>query len=166
MTIIVSAWTRPTSVREEIRQTRPFRSPAQEALVALARAADVVHRFLEQSLAAHDLTVQQYNVLRILRGAGPAGLPTLEIGERLIQPTPGITRLIDRLEKKGLVERERLASDRRCVLCTLTPAGLGSVNGLDDLVDRRDEEALQGLDTAQTMELIALLDRVRAGLPR
>jgi DNA-binding MarR family transcriptional regulator len=115
---------------------------------------------------AHDLTVQQYNVLRILRGAGPSGLPTLEIGERLIQPTPGITRLIDRLEKKGLVERERLASDRRCVLCTLTPAGLELVNGLDDLVDRRDEEALQGLDAAQTEELIALLDLVRAGLPR
>src|SRR5947207_13986566 len=100
-------------------------------MVALIRTADVVRRAVGDVVEPHGITAQQYNVLRILRGAGREGLPTLEIAERMIEQTPGITRLIDRLESKKLVARERSATDRRCVYCRITAAGT-------DLVSRPD----------------------------
>src|ERR1700694_935671 len=111
-----------STVQEEIRQTRPFSSPSEEGVVALARTADLMRRSLTRVIEPHGITLQQYNVLRILRGAGEEGLPTLVIGERMIEQTPGVTRLLDRLEAKGLVARCRGESDRRQVFCRLTPA--------------------------------------------
>src|SRR5229473_5817955 len=112
------------TVLEEIRQRRPFPSVAHEAIVALLRTADLVRRQVATLVEPHGITPQQYNVLRILRGAGEKGLPTLEIAERMIEQTPGITRLIDRLQTKNLVARERCLTDRRQVFCRITPAGL------------------------------------------
>ena len=89
-----------------------FRSREQQALVGLLRTAEAVKRTLAQVIEPHGITPQQYNVLRILRGAGPDGLPTLTIGERMIEQTPGVTRLIDRLERKGLVTRTPCPRDR------------------------------------------------------
>ena len=94
----------------------------------------------------HDITLQQYNVLRILRGAGDEGLPTLDIAERMIEHAPGVTRLIDRLEAKGLVRRQRPADDRRQVLCVATAAALALLEQLDAPMDRADREALGMLD--------------------
>src|SRR5438128_7791686 len=111
-------------VQEEIRQRRPFPSVAQEAVVALMRTADLVRRHATALLEPHGLTLQQYNVLRILRGAGADGLPTLEIADRMIEQTPGITRLLDRLEAKELVRRQRCPKDRRQHLCWITPKAL------------------------------------------
>src|SRR6185295_1524706 len=110
-----------SALQREIRQTRPFRSRSQEAMLALLRTADQVHRSFARVVEPHGITLQQYNVLRILRGAGDAGLPTLEIGARMIERSPGVTRLIDRLEAKGWVRRERCPHDRRQVLCWITP---------------------------------------------
>lgn len=154
------------SVAAAIKQTKPFRSTAQEAAIALLLTAEVTRWPIQDLLAAeHDLTLQQYNVLRILRGAGSAGLPTLEIAERMIERTPGITRLIDRLEDKGLVVRERSADDRRQVFCRLTAAGAELLRGLDRPIDALDEMVMGGLDAKEQATLIRLLDKVRARLP-
>ncbi len=155
------------SIQAAIKQTRPFRSRRQEALVGLLLTAEAVKWPMQDLLASHDeLTMQQYNVLRILRGAGPAGLPTLEIGTRMIERTPGVTRLIDRMEQKGLVVRERARDDRRLVICRITEAGTSLLKKLDRPVDALDEAVLGALDDDETAELIRLLDKVRHHNPR
>ena len=106
-------------IQQEIKQSRPFHSKAQEASIGLMRTADLVRRAVSGIVEPYGITPQQYNVLRILRGAGERGLPTLEIAERMIESTPGITRLIDRLQAKKLVVRERCLTDRRQVQCFL-----------------------------------------------
>ncbi len=156
-----------SSIQAAIRQTRPFRSRRQEALVGLLLTAEAVKWPMQDLLASHDeLTLQQYNVLRILRGAGPAGLPTLEIGARMIERTPGVTRLIDRMEQKGLVARERARDDRRLVICRITEAGSNLVKRLDRPVDALDEAILGALGDDETAALIRLLDKVRLHNPR
>jgi DNA-binding MarR family transcriptional regulator len=156
--------TPPTSaVQREIRQRRPFPSRAQEGVVALLRTVDLVRRSLARVVGAHGITLQQYNVLRILRGAGTEGLPTLDIAERMVEQAPGVTRLLDRLEAKDLVRRKRCPQDRRQVLCFATPAALRLLRELDAPMDRADRAALGMLDTAELHALIGLLDRVRAG---
>ncbi|HXH40516.1 MAG TPA: MarR family transcriptional regulator, partial [Thermoanaerobaculia bacterium] len=114
----------PRDIVHELKQTKPFPSKAQEAAVALLRTADVLRRIIGAVVEPKGITTQQYNVLRILRGAGERGLPTLEIADRMIETTPGITRLVDRLETKKFVVRERCLTDRRQVFCRITPSGL------------------------------------------
>src|SRR3954468_19515729 len=153
-----------TSIQHELKQTRPFASKGEEAGVALMRTAHLLRRIGATVLAGHDLTEQQYNVLRILRGAGERGLPTLDIAERMIEETPGITRLIDRLEAKELVTRERCAVDRRRVYCRVTRAGLDLVNSLDRPMLDGVEAAMAGLKNGELAELIGLLDRARESM--
>jgi len=150
-------------LQKEIRQGKPFRSRGQEVVVALIRTADLVRRTVGRVLEPYDITLQQYNVLRILRGAGEQGLPTLEIGERMVEHAPGITRLLDRLETKGLVRRQRCPEDRRQVLCWLTPAGAELVEKLDEPVDSADAEAVAMLGPEDQERLLRLLDAVRTG---
>ena len=147
----------------ELKQTRPFQSRRQEGTLALLRTADVVRRTVSAVVAPSGITLQQYNVLRILRGAGTEGLPTLEIASRMIESSPGITRLLDRLEKKGLVARVRCPKDRRQVLCTATPGALRLLAALDAPVHQADDGALRMLSDRQTVTLIALLDAIRTG---
>ena len=146
---------------KELKQTRPFASPAQEATVALMRTADVVNRLVDATIARAGITGQQYNVLRILRGAGDKGLPTLEIAERMIEQTPGITRLIDRLEAKKLVTRERCATDRRQVFCRISAAGLALLAKLDEPVRAASDAALHKLSKKDIAQLLEILDRTR-----
>ena len=155
---------RKSALQHEIRQSRPFQSPGQEAVLGLFRTADQVRRRLGRVLAPAGVTQQQYNVLRILRGAGGEGLPTLAIADRMVEQTPGVTRLIDRLASRGWVERQRADDDRRRVDCRITDAGLELLASLDEPVDRADEVLLQMLEADEIETLIALLDRVRAGL--
>ncbi len=155
----------PKPVAEEIRQRRPFPSREAEALVALFRTTDRIHRLIESVVDPHGITLQQYNVLRILRGAGAEGLPTLTIAERMIERAPGITRLIDRLEARGLVERHRSEEDRRQVVCRISDEGLAVLAALDRPVDDADRRAFEALDASELTRFISLLDRVRAGLP-
>ena len=152
-----------SAVQREIQQRRPFRSRTQEGVVALLRTADVLRRALARVVEPHGITLQQYNVLRILRGAGAEGLPTLEVGVRMIEETPGVTRLLDRLEKKALVRRKRCPQDRRQVLCFATPSALRLLDALEDSVSEADRRALAMLEPAELQALIVLLDRVRAG---
>jgi len=156
----------PGSAQAAIKQTRPFRSAGQEALVSLMLPDEAVRWPVAELLAARGagLTLPQYNVLRILRGAGREGLPTLEIAERTIERTPGMTRMIDRLERKGLVERARSDADRRQVLCRLTDAGRRLVASLDRPVDALDEQLFAALTRAEVKELVRLLDKLRNSL--
>jgi DNA-binding MarR family transcriptional regulator len=139
-----------------------FRSREQQATLGLLRTADAVKRSLAQVIEPHGITPQQYNVLRILRGAGPAGLPTLTIGERMVEQTPGVTRLVDRLEGKGLVARTPCPKDRRRVFCRITEKGLELLTELDEPVNRWDAQAVAALAPSDLASLIGLLDRVRS----
>lgn len=150
------------TVQQEIRQRRPFPSIAQEAIVALMRTADLVRRLATAMIEPHGITLQQFNVLRILRGAGDDGLPTLEVAERMIEQTPGVTRLLDRLEAKDLVRRQRCPKDRRQHLCWITPKGLAVLQKIDALSTRTAEETLKGLKVKDRETFVRLLDAVRA----
>lgn len=150
-----------TRLREEIQQKRAFQDMPHAASLALLRTADFLRRRNVALLAGRVDSIEQYNVLRILRGAGAEGLPTLEIAARLLEANPGITRMLDKMEAKGLVRRERCREDRRQVLCYLAPAGLDLVNALDEPVKRSTRECFQGLGNAELLELIELLDRIR-----
>ena len=155
---------RPASpLQRELKQTRPFRSPGHEAILDLSRTADVIRRRFAEVLGPAGVTPQQYNVLRILRGAGAGGLPTLEIAERMIEQAPGITRLIDRLEKQGWVQRERGTDDRRQVRCYVSAAGLALLTKLDPLVEAFETRLVAALTTGEQQALIGLLDRLRGG---
>jgi DNA-binding MarR family transcriptional regulator len=149
-------------LQQELRQTRPFKTPGHEALVGLIRTAAVIQRRLDQAIAPAGISAQQYNVLRILRGAGNDGLPTLAIRDRLIDLSPGITRLVDRLEHKGLLTRARCTPDRRQVLCRITEAGLALLASLDSVVDQAELASVAALDSSEQQQLTRLLDRIRA----
>lgn len=140
------------------------RSPAQDAMIALFSAAGAARRHISAELERFGLAPQQYNVLRILRGAHPQALPTMEIVERMLERAPGITRLIDRLEEKGLVARSRSPNDRRSMHCAITERGLALLAEMDRPIDEADMAVFAALDEAEIGQLHALLDRVRAGL--
>ena len=110
---------------------------------------------------AEAITLQQYNVLRILRGR-PDGLPTLDIAARMIEHSPGITRLLDRLEAQRLVRRVRCPEDRRQILCHASPAALRLLAELERPLAEAGRRIIGPLDAAQTAELVRLLDAVRA----
>jgi len=135
-------------------------TPAQRAAIELLRTADQVRRSLADAIEPHGVTFQQYNVLRILRGAAPEPLPTLDIRERLIERMPGITRLLDQLEKRGLVRRERSLDDRRVVHAWITEGGLALLASMDEDVDQADEAALARLDAEEHEALLRLLRKV------
>ncbi|MGH9804447.1 MAG: MarR family winged helix-turn-helix transcriptional regulator, partial [Candidatus Acidiferrales bacterium] len=111
----------PGKLQAEIQQRRRFRNLESEALLNILRTADGLTRAFEEAFKPSGLSSTQYNVLRILRGAGSEGLACRQVGERMITHDPDITRLLDRLEKRGLVARAR---DRRVVATRISPAGL------------------------------------------
>ncbi|HEY3215340.1 MAG TPA: MarR family transcriptional regulator [Candidatus Eisenbacteria bacterium] len=152
---------RKSRLQRELRQRKPFGSLRQEAAIAVVRTADRLRWRMARLVGPLGITVQQYNVLRILRGVGKEGLPTLEIARRMIERTPGITRLMDRLEAKRLVQRERCATDRRQVTCWITPQGLELLERLDQPLSRSEESALGGLAQGDVERLIDLLERIR-----
>lgn len=150
-----------TSVLEDIKQTRPFTSKSQEAYVTLMRTADASRRFVSKVLEPEGITHQQYNVLRILRGAGSDGLPTLSVAERMIERTPGVTRLIDRMERKGWVSRKRCTEDRRRVWCRITDDGLSLLARLDQPIDEIDNVLVDALDAGELEKFIEYMNRIR-----
>lgn len=132
-------------------------------MLGLMRTTDLIRRAFGRVVEERGITLQQYNVLRILRGAGDSGLPTLEIGSRMIEESPGVTRLIDRLEAKEWVRRERCPHDRRQVLCWITGSGLALLESLDEPMAQADDRALSMLSADDKSHLIRLLDAIRAG---
>ena len=148
-----------SSLGAEIHQKAPFHGPEEEAFLSVQRAADLLRRELTDLLKGHALTPSQYNVLRILRGAGPGGRLTGEIGERLVVPDPDVPRLVDRMEKRGWVARRREDDDRRCVRVTLTRAGRKLADSLDAPVQALHLSQWSRLGKAR---LRALLDALAA----
>lgn len=153
------------SLQDELKQSKPFETPADEALVALMRTAALVRRAIARRVEPYGISVAQYNVLRILRGAGPAGLPTLAVRDRLIEEAPGITRVMDKLEDAGHVARRRAQGDRRVVHCVITDQGLRLLSAMDTLVKETAGLISAGLpEEGDQRRLVALLADVRAGL--
>lgn len=133
---------------------------AKEATISLLRTASVVKRSFEALMHQHGITLQQFNVLRILRGAGET-LPTMEVAARMIEPEPGITRLIGRLEKKQLVRRGKCKKDSRRMLCAITPAGLAVLSRLDEPLVALEAQLLGSMPDADLDTLVSLLERAR-----
>ncbi len=150
-------------LQRDIGQRKPVRSAAHEAGVGLLKTADVHQRRFAETLKPHGLTPTQYNVLWILRDAGVDGLCTLAVGARMLRQTPGISRMMDRLEEKNWIRRVRSTDDRREVRCHLTRGGKRLVDSLDTVVDTVDARAIGTLSKAEQRRLIELLDKVQAG---
>lgn len=153
-----------SKLAEEIRQTRPFRNAAVEATLGILRTATQIRRQFAQVVDPSGITPAQYNVLRILRGAGAAGIPTLVVRDRLLEEAPGITRLLDKLEVAGLVRRERATPDRRQVMCYITPKGLALLKKLDPIIGTVEERCGVALSAPELRVMIDLLDRIRVGI--
>lgn len=150
-------------LQKDLKQSKPFASSAQAASIGLLRTSHLVRRYADHNMEAFGLTLQQYNVLRILNGAkGP--LPTMEIGERLVEPTPGITRMMSRIEKNEWAEVES-GKDRRQKLWVLTPKGR-EVMEKGDLVTRDLDRLISGaLDEAQLARMSLDLEVLRRVFP-
>ena len=129
-------------------------------MLGILRTSDYIQRHVAKILEPGGISPQQYNVLRIMRGAGEQGIPTLEIGERMIEKSPGITRLIDRLEAHGWAERNRCKEDRRVVYCRITKAGLELLAAMEEPMSRADS-VVSHLSREEQTTLINLLDRIR-----
>ena len=150
-------------LRTELRQRRPFASLAEEAHLNVARTAAVLTDAFEQMLKPYGISGTQYNVLRILRGAGGEGLCRHEVRDRLLTRMPDVTRLLDRMEDAGLVTRVRGTEDRRLVTTRLTERGRELVDALDGPVAAEHERRLGHLDEAQLRTLVELLTLARQG---
>ena len=148
-------------ILKEIKQSRPFPSLEAEAAVNLMRTADTVLRGMEAALKPAGLSVEQFNVLRILRGAGPAGLPCGEIAARMVTRDPDITRLLDRLEARGLIARVRDTKDRRVVVSRIRPAGRRVLSEVDGPLEAANVRRLAPLGRRRLRLLVSLLEAVR-----
>lgn len=155
----------PGVVARELKQTRAFSSPELEIVLGLQIVVARIMEPWEQFLKNHgELTLHQYNVLRILRGSQPSGLPSGEIANRMIARDPDITRLVDRLEKRDLVTRVRGRQDRRVVEVTITDKGLKLLRGLDQHVDRFPRNMLGHLGAKKLEQFKALLEHTLSDL--
>ena len=154
------------TLADEIK-SRPL-PPEQAAFLNVLRTEDLLTAELRALLTGHGITAQQYNVLRILRGADPEGLPILEIGVRMVTRVPDVTRLVDRMEAAQLVVRTRSDSDRRVVRTTLTAEGTRIVDSLLQPVTELHRQQLSHLTPDELAELSRLLEKIRARdeLPR
>ncbi|MGI8549012.1 MAG: MarR family winged helix-turn-helix transcriptional regulator [Gemmatimonadaceae bacterium] len=150
-----------TRLRDEIKQSKPFQSLEQEALLSIERTAAVLGHAVADALKPYGVTPTQYNVLRILRGAGRAGLCRNEVRERMIAQVPDVTRLLDRLAEMGLIDRERDSGDRRLVTTRITPQGLRLLRQLDLPISEIHERQLGHMSGQRLHTLIELLSVAR-----
>jgi len=152
----------PSRLESEIKQSRPFARKSEEALVSIMRTAAVLDHVFQDALREFGLTPTQYNVLRILRGAGKEGLCGREIGERLISRVPDVSRLLDRMEDQGLMTRERDPEDRRHVTARATSKGLKLLVEVEPTLRSVEERFCGALSADALTDLIATLDAVRS----
>ena len=151
------------SLQRELKKKRPFASLEQEAALNVLRTNDQYQLRFARLFRQHELTPSQYNILRILRGEG-ARLPILEIAQRTITVVPGITGLIDRLEKSGFVVQERCAEDRRIIYVALTEKGRKTLAALDEPLQELHKKLTGHLSKAELTEMIRLLEKARGPL--
>ena len=162
-----------TNLKQEIQQKEPFSSLEEEVFLNLLRSADCLRRVFQQKTHAWGLTITQYNVLRILRGAEPThdengrsavsfGLACAAIGARMIASVPDITRLLARLKALKLVRQRRDRRDRRVVCTQITPAGLELLHAMDPAIEKAPAEMVGHMSHAEMKELIRLLEQTRS----
>jgi len=152
-------------VKQRLPKPRTSLPLEDQVFIAVLRTADALSQQAEQVVRARGLTGAQYNVLRILRGAEPEGCACREIGERMISHDPDMTRLLDRMEKRGLVTRERQSQDRRVVKTRITPAGLELLNSLEQPVHKLHKRQFAHLAASRLKALSELLEDVRNRAP-
>jgi DNA-binding MarR family transcriptional regulator len=150
-----------SSIADEIQQTKPFATLEEELLVALLRTTDVLRERFEQVVRPFNISLTQYNVLRILRGAEPKGRTCGEIGERMVAREPDVTRLLTRMEIAGLLRRSRDGEDRRVVMTRITPRGLKLLDEMEPHM-REIGGLLQPIGERKIERMLRMLDEVRA----
>jgi len=150
------------TLRDELQQSKPFPSLAEEVHVEVLRTAQATYRVALEALRPAGITPAQFNVLRILRGARPNALPAGKIAERMVNDDPDLTRLLDRLEAQGLVEKARSGKDRRVVNVRITKAGLARVQRASKVVTRSLSAALSPVGARKLERLVDLLEETRA----
>lgn len=153
-------------LQQDIHPDEPFASLAEAALLNLFRTASLLTQAHSHFFKPFELTSTQYNVLRILRSAHPEALGCGEVGQRMVTPVPDVTRLLDRLEAKGLVRRSRDRRDRRVVLVGIEEKGLALLARIDEPLETWLEETLSPLSGVELERLAELLERARTGLGR
>lgn len=144
-----------------MKQSKPFASLEEEAYLSIQRTAEMLWGEINETLKQSELTPTQYNVLRILRGAGRAGTSCSQISDRLVTKDSDITRLLDRLEARRLISREREAKDRRIIVTRITDGGLRLVARLDKPIQECNRRMLGHLGDKQLASLIKLLEIAR-----
>lgn len=142
--------------------TRAFACPEEQAMLSVMRTAEVISQRGASLLKSFELNANQYNVLRILRGSRETGLTCGQIGERMISRDPDITRLLDRLELRGLIVRERSEEDRRVVVARITAAGLSLLQAMDPEILRYNKQLFESFGAEKLRQLIELLEEARA----
>ena len=151
-------------LQQELKQTKAMASIEEESLLNIVRTADVLLQSLTIVMKPYQLSPTQYNVLRILRGAGDAGVSCKDIGARLVARDPDITRLMDRLEQRGLIVRDRSKEDRRIVTHRLTQAGSDLVNELQRPLEALNKQLTGGIKPGDLRQLVDVLEQIRANL--
>ena len=141
---------------------RRFDSPQQEVFLSLWRTYDRLRAFEDELFGGHGLTAQQYNALRVLRTVHPGKMPTLALATKLVSRAPDITRLLDKLHERGLIERERPADNRRTVMVGITDAGLALIDEMGPRVRECHVRQLGHLTPDEMSTLVELLNKVRA----
>ena len=154
----------PSRLQAEIKQTKPFPRRSSEALLSVMRTAALLEHRVNELLRPYGITELQYNVLRILRGAGPDGWCGREISERLVSKVPDVSRLLDRMESMQLLRRDRDATDRRHVTARITPKGLRMLEETTPQLDAFERERFGHLDGEQLQHVIDGLAAIRDAL--
>lgn len=149
------------ALKDDIKKRNPFDHPEEEAFLNLIRTATLLEADFERLFKRCGLSDPQYNVLRILRGAGSGGLPSTEIAGRMVTRVPDVTRLVDRLESTGLVQRSRTTEDRRVVIVCITPKGLELLASLDEPITALHVQQLGHLTRKELEEFNRLLVKAR-----
>ncbi len=150
------------TLQEELKQRQPFKSLQEEAGLNLGRTMTLLGEEMERLLKPYGVSPPQYNVLRILRGAGSEGLGRNEIRDRLVSRMPDVTRMLTRLEEAGLICRQQSGTDRRYFPTRLTDQGLSLINSLDGPIQEGQQRHFAGLTTEQLGNLISMLTQIRA----
>jgi DNA-binding MarR family transcriptional regulator len=154
----------PKGLQAEIKQSVPFRRPVTEAMLSVLRTAAVIEHKIGEVLKPYGLTGTQYNVLRILRGAGADGLCGRDIGERMVSNVPDVPRMLERMESMKLIARQRDPEDRRHVTARITQKGLDLLSKVQPHLEQVENDRLKGLDEVQVKAVIAGLAAMREAL--
>jgi DNA-binding MarR family transcriptional regulator len=152
-----------TTIAEEIKQSKPFSSLQQEVYLSILRTADELHSRVATLLKPFGVSTTQYNVLRILRGAGSNGHRCSEIAERMITREPDITRLLDRMAKAGWITQSRDTDDRRVVITRITPEALKLLKEIDKKIVELDRNFMANISEKKLKTILSLMDEVRSG---